>query len=483
MNAIIFLIIGLVVGTVIGALIVRSRLTAEAARRDSLTAEIETLKQTAAEREQTLGRLQDERTQLISERDVQTARADSTRKEAEQTIQTLKQTHQEQLQHERETAAERLAKADNDLKRERETAADLRRESDQRWQEKMETLRQDMLKKAAEMFIEKSNNLQDVNRKQMDELFRPVKEQFEAFKRSVDESRTSNETSKKTLEKTFEDTMKLFEHQQKTTIDLLREQTERIGNDAANLTKALKGESKTQGDWGEMVLDTLLEQSGLRKGEEYFVQENVKDDENNNLRPDVVVRFPEGRAVVIDSKVSLTAYADAVTATNDADRDLLLRRHVESVKKHVDELAEKNYSAVVQDAIGFVLMFIPNESSYIAAIKQQPDLSHYAYLRRIIIISPSNLLMALQLAYNLWQYDRQTKNTEKIVKTAADLYDKVAGFTQTFNDLGTQIQRLSNTFTKANDQLQNGKGNVVRRVDALKELGVNPKKQLKGAED
>ena len=209
----------------------------------------------------------------------------------------------------------------------------------------------------------------------------------------------------------------------------------------------------------------------------------TKDENGRNFRPDVIVRFPEGRSVVIDSKVSLTAYTDALAAGNDEERERLMKAHALSVRKHIDELAEKDYSKLVDDAIGFVLMFIPNETSYIAAMKQQPDLSRYAYQKKIIIISPSNLLMALQLAYNLWQYDRQNKNVEKIVKTAADLYDKVATFEDTFLGIGDLITRLSGTFDKARKQLYDGSGNVMRRVESLKGLGVTPKKQIKSLEE
>ena len=260
-------------------------------------------------------------------------------------------------------------------------------------------------------------------------------------------------------------------------------ETSKIGSDAANLTRALKGDSKMQGDWGEMVLETILENSGLRKDEEFFIQENTKDEEGKNFRPDVIVRFPEGRSVVIDSKVSLTAYSDAIAAEDDGERERLMKLHAASVRSHIDELAEKDYSTLVDDAIGFVLMFIPNETSYIAAMKQQPELSRYAYQKKIIIISPSNLLMALQLAYNLWQYDRKNKNVEKIVKTAADLYDKVAGFEDTFMGVGDLITRLSGTFDKAKKQLYDGAGNVMRRVESLKKLGVTPKKQIKELSD
>ena len=395
-----------------------------------------------------------------------------------------------QLETEREYAKRMLDQADDNLQqvnknleRERQHAEDMRKESDQRWEQKLESLKKDMQNTAARELAAKQEELQRANRTQMDDLLRPIKEQFTYFKRAVDESKTQNEVNKTELQKAFENTMKLFQQQQQQTVDSLKQQTERIGEDAANLSRALKGESKTQGDWGEMVLETLLENSGLQRDEEFFVQESVKSEDGATFRPDVVVRFPEGRSVVIDSKVSLTAYADAVATDDEHERDRLLSEHAKSVRRHVDELSAKSYDKLVEDAIGFVLMFVPNENSYIAAMKQQPDLSRYAYQKRIIIISPSNLLMALQLAYNLWQYDRQSKNVEKIVKTAADLYDKVAGFTETFTDLEGQLQRLARNFEQARGQLFDGKGNVLRRIDGLRALGVTPKKRIKGLEE
>lgn len=376
----------------------------------------------------------EEKTQLIAKAQVLAANIDQSNQHHASELQSLK------------------AQMEN----ERLFAEKLRAESDQQWAQKLESLKQEMhrmtieqQKAAAEQLAAKQSALQENNRLQMDELLKPIKEQFADFKKSVEESKTQNEVNKKELQSTFEATMKLFQQEQQQAVTSLKEQTSKIGSDAANLTKALKGDSKMQGDWGEMVLETILENSGLRKDEEFFIQENTKDENGKNFRPDVIVRFPEGRSVVIDSKVSLTAYTDALAAETDEERERLMKSHALSVRKHIDELAEKDYSKLVDDAIGFVLMFIPNETSYIAAMKQQPDLSRYAYQKKIIIISPSNLLMALQLAYNLWQYDRQNKNVEKIVKTAADLYDKVATFEDTFTGIGDLITRLSGTYDKA----------------------------------
>ena len=421
----------------------------------------------------------EEKTQLVAKAQVLQANIEQSNLHHASEVQSLKQSHASEVQS-----------LKVQMENERQYAAKLRAESDQQWVQKLENLKQEMQRMtieqqrvAAEQLAAKQSALQENNRLQMDELLKPIKEQFADFKKSVEESKTQNEVNKKELQNTFEATMKLFQQEQQQAVSSLKEQTSKIGSDAANLTKALKGDSKMQGDWGEMVLETILENSGLRKDEEFFIQENTKDENGKNYRPDVIVRFPEGRSVVIDSKVSLTAYTDALAAGNDEECERLMKAHALSVRKHIDELAEKDYSKLVDDAIGFVLMFIPNETSYIAAMKQQPDLSRYAYQKKIIIISPSNLLMALQLAYNLWQYDRQNKNVEKIVKTAADLYDKVATFEDTFLGIGDLITRLSGTFDKARKQLYDGTGNVMRRVESLKGLGVTPKKQIKSLEE
>ena len=466
MEIIIGIIVGLIIGFVVGKLL--------------------TAKGASEEKAQLLANYQVK----VSENEQLQKQMEQVRLQAESEKQALKDNQEIILMNERRHHAAEMQNLKEQMASERQYAAQMRQENDRQWAEKMEALRQEMQrmtaeqqKAAAEQLAAKQSALQENNRLQMDELLKPIKEQFADFKKSVEDSKTQNEVNKKELQSTFEATMKLFQQEQQQAVTSLKEQTSKIGSDAANLTKALKGDSKLQGDWGEMVLETILENSGLRKDEEFFIQENTKDENGKNFRPDVIVRFPEGRSVVIDSKVSLTAYTDALAADNDADRDRLMKAHALSVRKHIDELAEKDYSKLVDDAIGFVLMFIPNETSYIAAMKQQPELSRYAYQKKIIIISPSNLLMALQLAYNLWQYDRQNKNVEKIVKTAADLYDKVAGFEETFTNIGDVLSRLSTTYDKAKKQLYEGSGNVMRRVESLKSLGVTPKKQIKSLEE
>lgn len=452
---ILLLIIGLAVGAVIGWLVSGMSKSKLANECEQLKATLESSK---AETERRLTEKEDSCQKILA---------------------AEKENSQSLINEIKANAQEQVAAANEQIEKERKHAEELRNENDKQWNDKFEAMKQEIEKKSTEQLLNKQRELQYTNRTQFDELMKPIKEQFEAFQKSIEEAKNKNELNKKEITTSFENTLKSFQEHQDMTVKHLNEQTERIGNDANNLTKALKGESKTQGDWGEMILETMLENSGLRKDEEYFVQENVKNEDGKNFRPDVVVRFPEGRSVVIDSKVSLTAYTEAVAAEDEATREMKLAEHVNSVKKHVNELAEKDYSHLVNGAIGYVLMFIPNESSYIAAMKQAPTLSSEAYKKHIIIISPSNLMMALQLAYNLWQADRQGKNVEEIVRRAGALYDKVVGFQDSFEDIGNYIGRLTKSFEEAKKKLYEGNANIMRQTESLKELGVTPKKQLK----
>ena len=367
-------------------------------------------------------------------------------------------------------------------KKTEENAEKLRRESDLMWQTKLDKLKEEFNNSASKLLSDKQEKLQQNNKEQIGEILQPIKEQFEAFRKTVEDSKTSNEVNKKELKESFESTMKLFAQQQDKAVEEIKKETLKIGTDAVNLTNALKRDTKKQGNWGEYILETLLESSGLTKDLHYFVQDSVKDEEGKIWRPDVVVKFPEGRAVIIDSKASLTAYTEAFETDDEDFRRRRLKDHAKSVRKHVDELADKPYEKVVTDAIGFILMFIPNDQCYLAAIEEDPELSRYAYERGIVIISPSNLMMALQLANNMWKQDQRNKNQDNIIKEATDLYDKIAGFTDNILKLESQIQGLNSTFQTAKNQLFTGKGNILRRVEKLKDHGLQPKKQIGGFE-
>lgn len=401
---------------------------------------------------------------------------------AQRKIADLKENHQREIAALKESYERLDSQRKTQIEDERAAADRRLEEADRQWQLRFDRLKEEILNLNNRLLLARQEKLQSNNRIQIAELLAPIKEQFEAFKKSVEETRTAGEVTKEELKNSFEANMKLFAQQQDMAVRAMREQTDKIGNEAQNLTKVLKRDSKAQGDWGEMILETLLESSGLERDLHYFVQENVKDEAGRNFRPDVVVRFPEGRAVVIDSKVSLTAYADAFDSDDPAFRKIKLKEHARSVRKHIEELISKDYDRLVDDSIGLVLMFIPNDQCYLAAIEQDKELTRYAYSKGIVIVSPCNLMIALQLAFNMWQQDRQTKNVETIVRTATELYEKVAVFSETMEDVETHIARLSDSFAKAKGQLLNGKGNIFRRIEALKDLGITPKKNIKGIE-
>ena len=344
---IIAIIIGIIVGFFLGKLMAAKTASEE---KTQLVAKAQVL---AAEMEQVKSLTDQVRQQAEKEKEVLCKQAEKEKENLKEHYDVILKNerahHAEEMQALREAHASEMQSLKGQMESERQYAAKLRAESDQQWAQKMETLKQDMQrmnaehqKVAAEQLAAKQSALQENNRLQMDELLKPIKEQFADFKKSVEESKTQNEVNKKELQNTFEATMKLFQQEQQQAVSLLKEQTSKIGSDAANLTRALKGDSKMQGDWGEMVLETILENSGLRKDEEFFIQENTKDEEGKNFRPDVIVRFPEGRSVVIDSKVSLTAYSDAVASENDDERERLMKLHAQSVRRHIDELAEKD---------------------------------------------------------------------------------------------------------------------------------------------
>ena len=398
-----------------------------------------------------------------------------------------------QLETERKNVDERIAvvkeNALQQLEAERKHGEQLRNELQKQAEAKNRLLQEEVRNMAAQMLDESREKMNMADKERLDALLAPLKERLEAFNQTVTNNSKENTANKTEIKTTFEEAMKRLHAEQELTIKAmredqeravkeLREQTERIGNDAASLTQALKGDSKMQGDWGEMILDKTLEDCGLIQGQQYFLQENYKDKDGNNFRPDAVIVFPNEERAVIDAKVSLIAYQAAIREENATERERYLKEHVSSIKKHVDELSAKNYEKLVPGCIGFVLMFVPYESGYSAALKTDPSILQYAYRKHIIILSPSNLLMALQLTHTMWQNFRMTKNVEEILHQSNELFDKFVTFTETFVKLGADIDRLQQDFNRAKGQLNEGKGNIVRRLEGLKILGISPKKQI-----
>ena len=398
-----------------------------------------------------------------------------------------------QLETERKNVDERIAvvkeNALQQLEAERKHGEQLRNELQKQAEAKNRLLQEEVRNMAARMLDESREKMNTTDKERLDALLAPLKERLEAFNQTVTNNSKENTANKTEIKTTFEEAMKRLHAEQELTIKAmredqeravkeLREQTERIGNDAASLTQALKGDSKMQGDWGEMILDKTLEDCGLIQGQQYFLQENYKDKDGNNFRPDAVIVFPNEERAVIDAKVSLTAYQAAIREEDATERERYLKEHVSSIKKHVDELSAKNYEKLVPGCIGFVLMFVPYESGYSAALKTDPSILQYAYRKHIIILSPSNLLMALQLTHTMWQNFRMTKNVEEILHQSNELFDKFVTFAETFVKLGADIERLQQDFSRAKGQLNEGKGNIVRRLEGLKILGISPKKQI-----
>ena len=342
-------------------------------------------------------------------------------------------------------------------------------------------------------------------REQKVELSQELRESFQSVATEIIRERTKdlNERAEETLKPLRDDLLRFGKQVSETyqeesrerfslknEIKSLVERSQAISEETTNLTKALRGDSKVQGDWGEMILERILERSGLRKGEEYFVQETLRDeagklitteDNRGGLRPDVIVRYPNSGAMVIDSKVSLTAYSRYLSADTEEVRAMALREHLQSIRKHIDELSRKKYEEHVSGAANFVMLFIPNEPAYSLALSHEPNLWEEAYAKNVVLINGTNLIAALRMAQDMWQRERQERNIQLILEKATGLYDKFATFTETFLEVGKKLQSASSAFDQARGQLSEGRGNLVRRVEQLKELGIKTNKTLPAA--
>ena len=329
--------------------------------------------------------------------------------------------------------------------------------------QQMAALSNQMQNATQKLLEERQAALEQGNTRQMDALLTPLREKLAEMKSAFEESRESNHRNSAA-----------FETQMKAMLD----GTLRLGTEAQRLTEALIGNGKVQGDWGEQLLATILENSGLREGAEYEVQGNVKDEEGNNLRPDVVVHCSDGRNIVIDSKVSLTGYYNYVNATNETERQQAERDNLASIKTHIKELADKNYSKLVPNAVPTVLMFVPNEGSYILAMQKDKNLANEAFRKGVLLINPTNLMLALTLIYQLWKIEHREEDDRRIVETATVLYEKFCIFAETFERVGAQLQTAQKSYDLAKSQLNEGRGNIIKRLDSLQNMGVNSGKQI-----
>ena len=317
---------------------------------------------------------------------------------------------------------------------------------------------------ANEILDEKSKKFTEQNKTNISEILNPLNEKIKDFEKKVQE----------TYDKEAQQRFSLKEE-----VKRLAELNQQIGKEASALTQALKGESKTQGSWGEVILESILEKSGLRKNQEYFVQQSFTTDNGKRLQPDVIVHYPGERSIIIDSKVSLTAYEKYVSAGNEEEKEAAIKLHIRSVENHLNELAVKNYQDLDNvKTLDFVVMFMPIEPAYLIAVQNKPELWNMAYDKRILLISPTNLIAVLKMIESLWKQEYQNKNVMEIARQGGELYDKFVGLVDDLIDIGNKLKQTQKSYELSMNKLSSGKGNLVKKAQNLKELGVKTKKSL-----
>ncbi|WP_144283684.1 DNA recombination protein RmuC [Chryseobacterium echinoideorum] len=324
---------------------------------------------------------------------------------------------------------------------------------------------------ANKILEEKTEKFTTLNQSNLKNILDPFQEKINELKNKVNEA----------YEKENKERFSLGEKVKE--LALLNQQ---ISEDAKKLTKALKGESKTQGNWGEMILESILEKSGLVKGREYFLEHELRDEDNKALfsefsgkkmRPDAVVKYPDERNVIIDSKVSLTAFTELVDENDSDIYQIKLNQHLSSVKNHINQLSQKAYDDYGK-SLDFVMMFIPSEPAYIAAMQADQNLWNFAYDRRILLLNPSNLITSLKLIADLWKREYQNRNSVEIAERGAKLYDKFVGFIENLEKIGKNLDQTKNTYNDAYKQLYTGNDNLIIQTQKLKNLGIKNKKEL-----
>jgi len=342
-------------------------------------------------------------------------------------------------------------------------------------QEKLDNQKADLEKAQARMTTEfevianklltaRGKELNEQQQEKLGTILRPLNDSIQKFEKQV---RDAYEMEGKER------------HLLKSEVAKLVEQNQRLSKDADNLTKALKGDSQAQGAWGEMLLEKLLDGSGLVKGQEYSMQESTTLADGSRLRPDAVIFLPDGKHLVIDSKVSLLHYERFTANTDEADRDRLLKQHVESLRAHAKGLGEKNYTKLYDlQAVDFVLMFVPIEPAFLLALRERPEIFQEAYDRQVVMVTHSTLMATLRTVHGIWKNERIAKNHVAIAERAGSLYEKFVGFTEDLGRIGKNVNDAKESYEKAIGKLSEGPGNLVRQVELLKELGAKTNKAL-----
>lgn len=317
---------------------------------------------------------------------------------------------------------------------------------------------------ANEILEEKTQKFTEQNSIKLNEILKPLNEKIKDFEKKVEE----------TYDKESKQRFSLQEE-----VKRLAELNQKVSQEAHNLTTALKGQSKTQGNWGEIILESILEKSGLAKDREYYVQSSFTTEEGKRLQPDVVVHYPGERYIIIDAKVSLVAYERYSSAETEMEREVAYKEHILSIKNHISELSAKNYQNLYQlKSLDFVMMFLPIEPAYLIAIQKDPELWNFAYQKRILLISPTNLIAALKMIATLWQQENQNKNALDIAEQSGALYDKFVALVEDLIDVGKKIEATQTGYKNAMNKLHEGKGNLVKRAEDIRKMGAKTKKNL-----
>jgi DNA recombination protein RmuC len=317
---------------------------------------------------------------------------------------------------------------------------------------------------ANEILEDKSKRFTEQNAANLDALLKPLQTKLTEFKEQVNTSYGNEARERFAL---------------KSEIERLANLNLRMSDETRSLTQALKGDSKVQGNWGELVLESILESSGLRKGEEYLVQDSHTQMDGSRLQPDVVIKLPEGRSLVVDSKVSITAYARHAETTDSVIAEQELAAHIQSLRQHIQGLSGKNYSALYGvGSVDFVLMFVPIEPAFLLALKTAPNLYQEALAKNIVLVCPSTLMATLRTVAHLWRQDHQNRNALEIAKQCGSLYDKFVGFVDDLEKLGQRLDQAQTSYHDAFNKLKTGKGNLIRSAEKVRELGVKPSKNL-----
>jgi DNA recombination protein RmuC len=368
----------------------------------------------------------------------------------------------EQKQIDNVSLRERLTRSESDQEHLLEKL-ELQKKDLQQLQEKFSVTFENLANK---IFDEKTQKFTDQNSVKLETILKPLNEKIKDFEKTV----------RDTYEKSLTERTEL-----KTELLHLKEFNKQISEDTVNLTKALKGDVKLQGDWGEMVLERILESSGLQKDLQYKLQENFKDENGKNQRPDAIVYLPDDKHILIDSKVSLVAYERVVNCLEISEQTQFIKEHLISVKKHVDELSTKAYQRLPGlNSPEYVLMFIPVEASFGVAMQHDKNLFDYAWKHKIVIVSPSTLIATLMTIASIWKQEMQTQNAMKIAERGGKLYDKFVGFVEDLKRLGTNIEKAQIEYNQALNKLSSGSGNLIGQAEKLRKLGAKNSKELPG---